>query len=85
MTGTYREGNLAAKNAKRGIVEQRRVLPKSKTPAKHKFLLMYRSPRWKPDRWFVCSRHHTEQDAQHNLDKMLRVLPKWQYKIVPNI
>jgi hypothetical protein len=83
MTSSYREGNLTAKKVRQGIVEPRPVLPKSKTPAKHKFKLMYRCPRWPDDRWSVCSKHRDEQDAQHNLDKMLRVLPKWEYKIIP--
>lgn len=84
MSDSYREQCIKAKDARRGVVEQRAPKPKKRGKVAKPWVVQYLSPFHflRNGDWSAYARYRTREDAQMNLAKFQRKLPRWQWRIV---
>jgi hypothetical protein len=81
---SYREDCNAAKDARRGITEQKPVGRKSSKAAPKLFMLQYMSHfhRYEGNTWRKWGRYRTEEEANRAMAQMQRKLPTWGWRVV---
>jgi len=88
MGRTYRESNLHAKSVRLGITDGKVVRPKAKSGEPKPWRLEFLSRHWMETdpapNWSRWKDYRSEAEAEVVRGKMMRKLPRWAWRVVPN-